>query len=285
MLLARHIHFSEIDSTNSWALRALEQGSFGQERVDLPILITAERQTAGRGQKTRTWYSPPGCLTFSLVFRPSAWGITLTHTPLLGFACANAILATLETVLSPKTSSRFAIHWPNDVYYAPENQERTPDLPKWRKFSGILLEGHASGFMTAGIGLNLLNRTAEAPKEIRNRMISLREIEPNWIHSPLLQEKELKLLQKKQKLDEHFTQMEPFLATLLNALKVKFKKLAQNPTDIIAETDFHCVQKGEYLTIQTPHGLASGYCAGLSSDGSLLLDGIPHRTGIVHFND
>ncbi len=271
MFLAQHIHFSEIDSTNSWALRALEGGEISQDVTNLPILLTAERQTAGRGQKTRTWFSPSGCLMFSLIFRPSAWEIPLQNTPLLGFACANAILATLATLLPPEKANLFSIHWPNDIYYA-----------KYQKISGILLEGHASGFMVAGIGINLLNRVTDAPQEIRNHMTSLNDTYPNWIHSCALRNRQLEIVAQPHPNALPYPML-AFLVILLDKMEIKFRELAYNPQKIITETDSHCAQKGEFLTLNTPQGLISGHCTGLSPDGSLLLDGIPYRTGMIHF--
>jgi BirA family biotin operon repressor/biotin-[acetyl-CoA-carboxylase] ligase len=47
-------HFSSIDSTNSWAKEHL--GEFDKNKI---MIITADGQTAGRGQFNRKWVSPP----------------------------------------------------------------------------------------------------------------------------------------------------------------------------------------------------------------------------------
>lgn len=57
------IHFTTIDSTNTWAKDHIEE----LPRDDWTV-ITADRQTAGRGQFNRTWRSPLGGLYVSFVY-------------------------------------------------------------------------------------------------------------------------------------------------------------------------------------------------------------------------
>ena len=57
------VQFHEtIDSTNTAALAASEQ-----EDLQLPLLVLAGEQTAGRGRGSNTWWSATGSLTFSPV--------------------------------------------------------------------------------------------------------------------------------------------------------------------------------------------------------------------------
>ena len=51
-----------IESTNSHAIRAAEDPD-----AVLPLLVLAERQTAGRGRGDKKWVSDAGSLTFSIV--------------------------------------------------------------------------------------------------------------------------------------------------------------------------------------------------------------------------
>jgi len=97
----------ETSSTNDHARHLLADA--GGERASLDgWLVAAESQTAGRGRKARDWWSgPPGSnLAVSLILVPptrpyEAMGI-------LG-ACA------LAAALSPWTTARIGVKWPNDL--------------------------------------------------------------------------------------------------------------------------------------------------------------------------
>ena len=120
-------------STNTWALDRLHELSHGD-------VVFTPRQTAGRGQQGRTWYSPPGVLTASFVLDQ----ILAVRLP--GFSLA-AGLATIYAVedLMPDLQEQLRLKWPNDV------------LLNGRKLAGILCEGVTTGAETkvvVGIGLN-----------------------------------------------------------------------------------------------------------------------------------
>ncbi|MBO5437680.1 MAG: hypothetical protein J6A23_08455, partial [Thermoguttaceae bacterium] len=136
----RRIHFSTLDSTHSWTLQELEDGGL-LAPGPFPVLVTAETQTGGRGQHSRSWFSPAGCLMLSLVFRPEEWEIPFSQRPLLGIACALAVLESCAKVLSPANADALTLHWPNDLYV--QKNFASP-----RKLAGILLEGHSSGIMS-----------------------------------------------------------------------------------------------------------------------------------------
>jgi len=135
---------AEVDSTNAELMRRARDG-----RVD-PVLLVADRQTAGRGRMGRAWYSgagpdfqgPPGptrgaqtadFLTFSvgLALVPTRWsGLSLA----VGVALAESLHPALQ------------LKWPNDLWW-----ER-------RKVGGILIETantHDSRFVVIGVGLNI----------------------------------------------------------------------------------------------------------------------------------
>ncbi len=99
-----------------------------------PFAVTAETQTAGRGQRGRVWESPPGNLyiTYALPRRVDA-------VPLAGFAAALAVREALAGWVPPES---LRLKWPNDVLLA------------GRKVAGLLLENRAEGLLV-GIGINL----------------------------------------------------------------------------------------------------------------------------------
>jgi BirA family transcriptional regulator, biotin operon repressor / biotin---[acetyl-CoA-carboxylase] ligase len=121
-----------LTSTNTEALGLAQQSERG------PLWITADRQSAGRGRRGRSWVSEPGNLFASLLLTdpgpPEQW-------PELSFVAALAIhdaIAELAPVIRPKLS----IKWPNDV------------LLMTKKFAGILIEGDGTASVAIGIGVN-----------------------------------------------------------------------------------------------------------------------------------
>ncbi len=104
--------------------------------------VVAERQSAGRGSRGRTWASPAGGLWLSVISRPaSGIGVELLSLR-AGLATATALEAIAGLPLAE-------LKWPNDV------------LLEGRKVGGILCEarwqGDALGWVAVGIGLNVRN--------------------------------------------------------------------------------------------------------------------------------
>lgn len=265
MQLVRRFHFSQIDSTQLWALRELEAGRL----TDGPALVSASSQSAGKGQKNHHWHSPAGCLMFSLIFSPARFQIPLARTPMLGLAFGLTIFETLQKILPEEKAQRLFIHWPNDLYCRMEEG----DL---RKMVGILLEGHASGLMIAGIGINLLNSMHDAPPEIRNRLVSLSDFFPGWTDAPILQS-------VKPLPNPGFPEpMERFLALLLANWDKKLQEMAQGPrTEMVRQIEKHCIQCGTTVSLETPQGIITGFCGGLAEDGAILIDGRKFYSGII----
>lgn len=127
---------AETGSTNADLLARLD-------RLTSPVLLIAERQTAGRGRAGRVWHSAPeAALTFSL-----AWKFDRPVQALVGLPLAVGV-AIAETLALFEVEVR--LKWPNDV------------LKDGNKLAGILIETasakHAlSGGVWAiiGIGLNV----------------------------------------------------------------------------------------------------------------------------------
>jgi BirA family biotin operon repressor/biotin-[acetyl-CoA-carboxylase] ligase len=126
----RRVAHEEIGSTNSEALRLAEAGA--------PefTLVTARRQSAGRGRRGRAWMSPDSNLYASMVLRPQRPPATASQ---LSFVAALAVGELLDRL---GVRGRIGFKWPNDV------------LIDGAKVSGILLES-GDGHVVAGIGVNL----------------------------------------------------------------------------------------------------------------------------------
>lgn len=130
---------AEIDSTNAACrLRAQKGEAAG-------LVIRADRQTAGRGRRGRSWSSPAGNLHASLLLRPAR---PISEAAALGFAAVTAMGDVAETLLPSGALVRHK--WPNDL------------LINRRKASGILLEAQP-GFLVLGIGVNIASHPDGTP--------------------------------------------------------------------------------------------------------------------------
>jgi BirA family biotin operon repressor/biotin-[acetyl-CoA-carboxylase] ligase len=123
------------------------------------LVLFAEHQTAGRGQRGNRWESAAGKgLWFSILLRP---GIEINRSPLLTAWAAETISGAIENELSLKTT----IKLPNDIQI-----DR-------RKVAGVLVEmrAHEKARHSAivGIGINVNQTLEDFPKELRTRAISL----------------------------------------------------------------------------------------------------------------
>lgn len=140
-----HLHLRDTDSTNDRARTLADAGA------PHGTLVTAARQSAGRGRQGRTWSAPADrALLASLVLR--------SPPPLLPLLAAVAV----AEVAGPAAR----IKWPNDV------------LLDAGKVAGILVEGRPQqGWAVLGIGLNVAVRTSDLPTELHGRAASL-DLEP-----------------------------------------------------------------------------------------------------------
>jgi BirA family biotin operon repressor/biotin-[acetyl-CoA-carboxylase] ligase len=139
------MYFSTVASTNDVAATLAARG-----RAHGTVVV-AEHQTAGRGRRGRTWFSPPGSgLYVSVVWDPrrgdgmgrgaaDAERATALLTLAAGLALAEAVEAI--TGLGPD------IKWPNDL------------VLHGRKIAGILAEGVSGGAgissVVLGYGINV----------------------------------------------------------------------------------------------------------------------------------
>lgn len=140
----------KVDSTNNVLKQYIADGETGN------MVLLAEEQSAGRGRRGRSFYSPEGTgLYMSLLLHPDA-------TPEEG-----TMLTTLAAVAAAKAIEKVAnevvqIKWVNDVWM------------RGKKISGILTEGSASleegklEYVIVGIGINIYEPKEGFPEEIKD---------------------------------------------------------------------------------------------------------------------
>lgn len=141
-----HLHFKEIDSTNSYLKNSYKL-------LDNFTFASADYQSHGKGRENRVWQSNSGeNLMFSFLIK---------NEELLK---KSAILSILTAVEVAKEIEKYgidnvSIKWPNDV------------LIKDEKVCGILLEGQVPEYLVIGVGLNVNQK--EFPSGLRRPATSL----------------------------------------------------------------------------------------------------------------
>ena len=123
------------------------------------LVVFAERQTAGRGQRNNSWESAAGKgLWFSILLRPK---IDIGASPQLAEWAARTIADTISTEFVREATVKL----PNDVVVA------------GKKIGGVLVEMRAqknsAHIAIVGIGLNVNQRAKDFSDELRPRAISL----------------------------------------------------------------------------------------------------------------
>ncbi|UVL39927.1 bifunctional biotin--[acetyl-CoA-carboxylase] ligase/biotin operon repressor BirA [Pseudomonas sp. B21-040] len=159
--------FDSIDSTNAEALRAIERGRAA------PLLLLAERQTAGRGRRGRKWVSPfAENIYCSLVLRIEGGMRQLEG---LSLVVGLAVMHTLRAL----GVSGVGLKWPNDL------------LADQKKIAGILLElvGDPADVchLVIGVGINVNMQITDEVDQLWTsmRLESGRVIDRNHLVSEL----------------------------------------------------------------------------------------------------
>ncbi len=156
--LGRRIElFDSLPSTNREAVQ------LAQADVEHGTVVIAERQTAGRGRLSRTWFSPPGGNLYCSIIlkaahspeRPTEW---LSWLPLVSALAAAEAIEQVSPI-------RISVKWPNDL------------LISERKAGGILCESgtgtRSDPFQIIGIGINVNGDEEDWPIDLRGSATSI----------------------------------------------------------------------------------------------------------------
>ena len=168
MLIGRKVLVKgEVDSTNNIAKALAVEGE------PEGTVVSASKQTGGKGRTGRHWESPEGGLYLSIILRPDLPAQDLTLLTVL--SCLPVAQAIEEVCkLVPR------IKWPNDVRV------------DGKKVAGILTEvcyrGGEPRFMILGIGINLNTdlSTLNVPEAESLKDICKRDLDPDHFMNVLL---------------------------------------------------------------------------------------------------
>ena len=144
------LYYETTDSTN---LRIRQAGDEGAPHGTLAV---ADRQTAGRGRRGRTWESPAGSSIYmSVLLRPD---IAPNKASMLTLVMALSVAEGIQQCIPI-----IQIKWPNDI------------IVNGKKLVGILTEMSAQvdyiNHVTVGVGINV--NVTEFPEEIADTATSL----------------------------------------------------------------------------------------------------------------
>lgn len=216
---------STADAARELAIRGVPDG----------MVITAERQTAGRGRMERTWITPPGtAIALSVILYPE---FTPPQVPLLGLATSLAVRQAVTTV----TGLEPALKWPNDIFLGS------------KKIAGVLVEMAAEidrvRWVVVSTGINVnnslkgtpLERTATSLREASGKKVSRLELAVAYLAA-----------------------LDGYYASGLSG------KAAET---IRADFEAADMLQGKPVYVRTPSGAVSGRAAGIDRDGRLLVEG------------
>ncbi|MDO4558506.1 MAG: biotin--[acetyl-CoA-carboxylase] ligase [Planctomycetia bacterium] len=233
---------SEAGSTLDLAAERLRSGR------RTPFWVAVDRQTAGRGQYGRSWWSDRGSLLCAVAIRLQDYGIHDVPVGSGRFALMTglAVVETVRPFLEAHGCDPVGLHWPNDVFCGS------------RKLAGILIESPSPGGLIAGIGVNVNNTCREAAPEIRDRIISLRDAGVPGISL-------VKLLE-----------------SLAGHLEMFLWRMAEDPRALMAQIRSFCTQVHRQIRVERPGGdernpdvLCTGWCRGIRDDGALIVETAP----------
>lgn len=225
------LHWLEtVPSTNSWAM---EQGS----HLSHGDVVFTPRQTAGRGQFDRSWQSPPGVLTTSIILEGLAPAQQVGFSLIAGLC----LIYSLEDLL-PNLASQLQLKWPNDLWY------------QQRKLAGILCEAKGDRLIV-GIGCNLKADFSGIPTSHIGHRIDLHQIDPPGF-----------LALASQPEDYRIALLTKLRRYLLEATALVQAKGLEPLLPALQQRDG---LRGRDLTIELPSGSIAGQGAGLDALGRL----------------
>lgn len=240
MQITEH-YFESLDSTNNeakkFAVRGCPEGT----------VISAGRQTAGRGRRGRGWETPSDeTVATTVVLYPP---LSPEKLSALTLVAAMAVRKTIYELYGLKGS----IKWPNDI------------VLKNKKICGILTEmsvkDQAAEYVIVGIGINVHNRSF--PKELESRAISLDlALEEGWDGNCRAEQK------------EKFTDCGVIRKKLWQEFSGYYERFlsAGDLSGLKEEYNDYLINRGRQVRILDPLGEWEGISGGINDKGELLVE-------------
>jgi BirA family biotin operon repressor/biotin-[acetyl-CoA-carboxylase] ligase len=219
---------ASIGSTNDRARELARRGAAHG------LAVMADSQTRGRGQRGKTWSSPPGRgLYVSYLVRPS---LHTRSAPVLTLIAGLSLLDAVRKLWSLEA----ALKWPNDLL-AREGR---------KKIAGVLVELSADQLRidhaVIGIGVNLKDRAW--PAELDDYATSVEEVAGRSV------------------------ERDPLYAAIAKELEAKLDEAeSQGVAGIVERVEVNLLGRGEVAELDVDGTKTRGVLAGLAEDGALVL--------------
>ncbi len=228
--IARCEFHDTLDSTNDFLKRSIDV----EPDQNLPRLVVALNQTAGRGRGQNRWWSPSGVLTFSILTSGQLKERTHERLPELSLVTAIAVANTLDNILSVPSE----LKWPNDVYV------------QGKKICGILVEStmkNRSVHSVIGIGINVAVDISSAPDDIRERATSMH------LHATA-----------RPNLDE-------VLVLCVQSLAESIERWQADKNYVVTSFRSRCYLQDKFVEVDLNGSTVRGICQGINEQGELLV--------------
>ena len=235
----RVVELSETASTNEDAMRLALAGE------DLPLCVTARRQTSGRGRAGRAWVSLEGNLHASYAMRTDA---PIAVAGQLALVAGVAMSDAVQAIAAAQSLTGLRLKWPTDL------------LIGCAKLGGVLVETtpakQSSGFIAVlGFGLNV----AACPPDLEAASLTQYGVNTNAAKAL-------------EALDDTLERWQNVWNGGSGFSRIREAWLAR------------CGPLGESITVQGQHGLLRGSFEGLDAHGALLA-GIDGRLQTITYGD
>jgi BirA family biotin operon repressor/biotin-[acetyl-CoA-carboxylase] ligase len=246
----RHVEIHDtIGSTNDRGAELARDST-----IELPALVVARLQTAGKGRGQNRWWSADGALSFSILLDSATTGVQPANWPQLSLAAAVAVCDALSAELSrcdnpqseirnPKSDLRLGIKWPNDV------------ILDGGKVCGILIESPggaapAKDRLIIGIGVNVNNSWRSAPHNFGPNGVALCDVTGTG-HD-----------------------LQTILIQTLNALQRRIVLLANSDAGLPDAWQRLCWLTEQSVDVNANGRWITGVCAGIDQEGALLVENV-----------
>lgn len=221
------IYYKEVDSTNTKIKELAKTAKEG-------LVVVADRQTAGRGRRGRTWESTEeGNLYMSVLLKPE---LEVTKAAMLTLVMAYSVAKALQ-----RWEIDVQIKWPNDLIMGK------------KKICGILTEMEVIDgqidFIIVGVGLNLGQQVFSG--ELKEKATSIFAETGNQ-------------LDRENVLSAIMDVFEENYARFLENKSLEF--LMQDYNDLL-------VNRNRQVVVLDPAGEYEGYSQGINADGELQVIG------------
>ena len=248
------LFLEETDSTNVQVQLAAMQGAPDG------TMVVADKQTAGRGRRGRSWESPAGAnVYFTLLLKPV---VTPEAASKLTLLMAYAVKCAVEKYVP------CAIKWPNDI------------VVDGKKVCGILtelrLEGTAIHHVVIGVGINVGKQAFAA--ELTDKATSIAEVcEDAAISRSQLIADILKVFEEEYKSFVKAYEIQQAEAAVGNGSIYggnQDVKCGRKPdlTGFVAKYNASLVNKDKEVCVLDPKGEYRGIARGINDQGELLVE-------------